>query len=180
MIIEYILIAIIIAFIRKGSLGKLSDTDIKLWYLFIISVLIQVATMYFFSRSDLVNKTYPVWIIGSYIILLYGIWFNRSLPGFKLMGVGTFMNFLVITGNGGRMPVSTEALEMIGLSSLIPELAEGVTKHQIVTEETVLWFLADVIPMNFPYVLDQMVISLGDIAITLGISWFFYIRMTSK
>jgi hypothetical protein len=174
MVIEYILIVIVIALIRKGSLKQLTDTDIKLWYVFIFSLLIQVSAMYFYSRSPFVNQTYPIWIIGSYIILLCGIGYNLSLAGFKLFGLGTFLNFLVITANGGRMPVSAEALEVIGLSTYIPELMKGVTKHQLVTSETHVWFLADIIPLGPPFAMNSSVISVGDIFITLGLSWFIY------
>lgn len=133
--------------------------------------------MYFYHRSAFIEMIYPLLIVGSYFILIYGIWKNHELPGFKLFGFGTLLNLIVIIVNGGRMPVSTEALKSSGLASYIPRLMEGTTKHQIVTNETNLWFLADIIPLRPPFVFSSSVISMGDIAITLGIAWFIYKRM---
>jgi hypothetical protein len=178
MVFEYLVIAILIALARKGSISKLSDTNIKLWYLFIASFLVQGLAMYFYHRSSFIDNIYPLLIICSYLIILFAIWSNRTLTGFKFFGLGTFLNFLVIAVNGGRMPVSTDALESIGLSSYIPGLVEGVTKHQIITDETLLWFLADVIPMQPPFTLGSSVISVGDIFITLGVGWFIYKGMS--
>jgi hypothetical protein len=178
MVFEYLVIAIFIGFARKGSITKLSETNIKLWYLFVASFLIQGLSMYFYQSSSFIASIYPVLIIGSYLLIMYAIWSNRSLNGFKFFGLGTFLNFLVIAVNGGRMPVSTEALESVGLSTYIPKLLEGVTKHQIITNETRLWFLADVIPIQPPLALGSSVISVGDIFITLGVAWFIYKGMS--
>jgi hypothetical protein len=180
MVFEYLVIAIFIGIARKGSVKKLSDTNIKLWYLFIASFLLQGISMYFYHRSSFIDSTYPLLIIGSYLMIMYAIWSNRSLNGFIFFGLGTFLNFLVISVNGGRMPVSTEALESIGLSEYIPKLIEGVTKHQIITDETHLSFLADVIPIQPPLAFSSSVISVGDIFITLGVAWFIYKGMVRE
>jgi hypothetical protein len=178
MVFEYLVIAILIGFARKGSIKKLSDTNIRMWYLFIASFLVQGISMYLYHHGSFIDNIYPLLIIGSYLTIIYAIWCNRNLAGFKLFGLGTFLNFLVIATNGGRMPVSTNALDVIGLSAYISKLTEGVTKHQIITNETHLWFLADVIPIQPPLALGSSVISVGDIFITLGVAWFIYRGMS--
>lgn len=180
MIIEYALIAVVLAFIRKGSIKRLSETEIKLWYLIVASFLIQLVAIYFYSKSNFFQDTYPLWIIGSYLILMYGIWYNHRLPGFKIFGLGTTFNFLVIAANGGRMPISPKTLEMAGESSKIPIVMEGVEKHQLLTETTHLPYLADVILLTPPFVYKAMIISAGDIVITMGVSWFFYRSMVHQ
>ncbi|MHB1405120.1 MAG: DUF5317 domain-containing protein [Desulfitobacteriaceae bacterium] len=178
MIYEVLLLVVLVALIRKGSFQRLSNTDIKKPYLMITSLLVQLAVMYLYDRSQFIGQTFSIWIILSYLLLAYGSWCNRNLPGFKLFGIGMFLNFLVIAANGGRMPVSINALEWAGLSWYIPALIEGITKHQPLTDAAYLSFLADIIPLRPPFVFSSMVVSAGDIAVTLGISRFFYIRMT--
>src|SRR5690242_18702582 len=44
-------------------------------------------------------------VIASYAGLLFITWINRRLPGVPLVIVGIALNFLVITANGGAMPI---------------------------------------------------------------------------
>lgn len=180
MIYEILLLVVLIAFWKKGSLIRLAQTEIRQPFWFIQSLLLQLAAMFFYSRSVWMAETFPYWITVSYTMLGYACWRNRKLPGFTWFGVGMILNFLVITVNGGRMPVSVDALQWAGLSSYIPLLEEGLTKHQLMTEQTHLIFLADIVPLRPPFVFSSMVVSIGDIAVTWGISRFVYKRMTEK
>jgi len=178
MIYEILLLVVLIAFWKKGSLIRLAQTEIQLSYLIITSLLLQLAAMLLYDRSAWMAETFPYWITVSYTILAYACWRNRKLPGFLWFGIGMLLNFLVITVNGGRMPVSVDALQWAGLSSYIPLLEEGLTKHQLMTANTHLIFLADVIPIRPPFAFSSMVVSIGDIAATWGISRFMFKKMT--
>jgi len=72
--------------------------------------------------------------------------------------MGILMNFTVIALNGG-MPVLTEAVVIAGGAS---ELALS-GRYVLLTEETVIPFFADVIP------LPGAVLSLGDVFLAIGI-----------
>lgn len=174
MIYEFLIPVIIIAFLKKGSLRRLSETEIRKQWMIISGLLLQLIVMFLYHRVSLINRSFAFWVVVSYLMLIYGCWCNRHIPGIKLFILGTLLNFLVIIANGGRMPVSLDALEWAGLSSYIPVVVEGVTKHQPLTESTLLPYLADVIPLRPPFVFSSMVVSFGDIAVTLGVSWFIY------
>lgn len=174
MVYEFLIPVVMIAYLKKGSLQRLSETEIRKQWVFLSGLLIQLIVMFFYPRVWFINSSFAFWIAVSYLILIYGSWCNRHLPGIKLFILGTSLNFLVIITNGGRMPVSLIALERADLSSYIPLVVEGVTKHQPLTKFTFLPFLADVLPLRPPLVFSSMVVSPGDIAVTLGISWFIY------
>ncbi|GAV21491.1 DUF5317 domain-containing protein [Carboxydothermus pertinax] len=180
MIYEFLIPVIIIAFLKKGSLRHLSETEIRKQWVILSGFLLQLIAMFLYHRVSFINQSFAFWVVVSYLMLIYGCWCNRHLPGIKLFILGTLLNFLVIIANGGRMPVSLDALEWAGLSSYIPLVVEGVTKHQPLTESTLLPYLADVIPLRPPFVFSSMVVSPGDIAVTLGISWFIYKGMVKK
>lgn len=178
MIYEILLLVILVALLKRGSFRRLTQTEIRLQYLIIVSFLIQIAAMSLYQRSEWINQTFAIWILLSYSLLSYCCWQNRKLPGFLIFGIGMVLNFLVITANGGRMPVSIDALQWAGLSSYIPLLQEGITKHQPMTSATYLSYLGDIIPLRPPFVFSSMVVSIGDVAATWGISRFVYKRMT--
>ena len=101
----------------------------------------------------------PLWIgqaliIGSIVILLVFAYVNRTLPGFSLLAAGIAANALAMAANGGRMPVSPDALLRAGLDSLaqLPQgsLLEGSKDILLRPEDAHLWWLGDVIPIPPP------------------------------
>lgn len=180
MIIEYLVVAILLGWATKGSLAQLTETDIKLWYFFIIGFLLQISSILFypiFVDSSLVNDLYYITIFLSYTLILLAAWKNRHLSGIVIYGIGALLNSIVILSNGGRMPVSAEGLQQVGKGDQIASFEIGRMKHQLLTEDTHFTYLADVIPINIPFVFNPDVISIGDIFITLGIAWFIYSNM---
>jgi hypothetical protein len=98
---------------------------------------------------------------------------NRKNPGFLLILIGVFLNFLVMALNGGRMPVSLDAASVLD-PGYIEVLKESLyAKHTMLTSSTYLGFLGDVIPISDPYPRTQ-IISIGDIIMNIGI--FFFIQ----
>lgn len=94
----------------------------------------------------------------SHVALLGFILANRYLPGMALVFCGFALNALVIVANGA-MPVAPAALEAAGG---VAEVDPG--KHQLLTDDTALPWLADVIPM--PPI--RSVVSVGDIVLAAG------------
>ena len=109
---------------------------------------------------------YQVLIMSFYVITLVLIWINRNLPGMKLALIGLILNFLVMAVNGGRMPVSEWATVVSGQSEYLPDLIAGVgSRHVLLTDQTNLKFLGDVIPLPPPYPRSR-VLSLGAVSYT--------------
>jgi hypothetical protein len=111
-------------------------------------------------------------LITSQAALLVFAWVNRRQPGFWALSLGLALNFLVITLNGGWMPISPETL-MRRSPDAPPgswEIGErlGVGKDKVLPEaETTLWLLSDrfTTPAQFPY---HVAFSLGDVWIAIG------------
>jgi hypothetical protein len=120
----------------------------------------------------------PTWLasaslIGSQILLLIFVWFNRSIPGLWLLGVGLVMNLLVIAANGGLMPVSPATIEHLHPHISPDALQVGerfVYSRNILlpAAETHLWWLSDrlLLPSNFPF--SHAAYSIGDLLIASG------------
>jgi len=98
-------------------------------------------------------------------LIAFGLWRNRFLRGLWVVTLGYAMNTLAILANGGKMPVTAEALEAAGLAAAIPILERGGDAlHVVVGPGTRLVWLSDIIPLS------GSVISVGDILITIGLA----------
>lgn len=178
MIFELLILALIIGYVQKGSLKNLlNNTKLEKSYLFFVSFGIQILVMFLHERFVFIHESFEVLLILTYLILVYGCWVNRHIPGFTIFGIGMFLNCLVITLNGGRMPVSETALEFAGLAEYITKVDDGVSKHQLMTDSTYLAFLGDFIPLKPPYAFNRIIISIGDVIMTLGIAKFLITQM---
>jgi hypothetical protein len=117
-------------------------------------------------------------LIGSQLLLLLFAWINRSHTGFLALGIGVGLNLLVISLNGGLMPISPETL-----GALYPVLPEGwnevgarlgSNKNILLPESTTqLAILSDrfLLPAWFP---NRVAFSLGDLFIALGAFRFLW------
>ena len=88
------------------------------------------------------------------------IWFNRHLPFSWVIALGCFLNALVILLNKGSMPLA-EIGPYVGKSEFANEylLSGKLPVYHIINENTLLWFLGDVIWVPF----FRIFISIGDI-----------------
>lgn len=114
-------------------------------------------------------------LIGSQLILLAFLWLNRHHGGVWILGVGVALNLLVISLNGGLMPISPETLR-----DLFPSVPmgnwqigsrPGRSKNIILPfEDTRLAWLSDsiLLPDWFPW---TRALSPGDLVIVLGVIW---------
>jgi hypothetical protein len=88
---------------------------------------------------------------------------NRHLPGVFWIALGLFANILVISLNGGFMPVSLAAREIAGLPALTARQNNVVP----MTDTTLLPWLGDILPLP-AFVPFANVFSLGDVLIAIG------------
>ena len=86
--------------------------------------------------------------------------------GTLLVGIGWALNCAVIAANGA-MPVSATALEHAGRDRVLEE--EGIVKHELISDDTRLRLLGDVIPIPQP---GGVVLSIGDVVFLVGIAVF--------
>lgn len=165
--ILFVIVSLIVALLRGGSLLRLSQLHIRHAYLIFLGFALQLLVF-----SPLGARWEP-WMgylyLASLALLLLAVALNRDLPGIRLLGFGLFLNLLVIAANGGLMPTSLEAAHRAGLFDMIATL-ETTGRHRHVTlmdEGTRLWFLGDTIVLAYPLPWAQ-VFSPGDILVALG------------
>jgi hypothetical protein len=173
MVFDGILISFIVGLLRKGNLRAFSQLNLKWGWIFPLLLVVQLAVFTFQNDSEFLGQLSGSIYIAVYIIGLIFLFLNRRNPGFILIFIGVFLNFIVMVLNGGRMPVSVEAAAVLD-PGYIQALKESLyAKHAMLTSTTHLGFLGDVIPISDPYPRTQ-IISIGDIIMNIGI--FFFIQ----
>ena len=114
-------------------------------------------------------------LVGSQLVLLVFCWFNRHIPGIGLLAIGLLLNFLVITANGGFMPISPQTASHLIPATLVQTLKIG--EHfgygkdiLLLPENTRLVWFSDrfVTPA---WLIQPVAFSLGDILVSLGVFW---------
>ncbi len=109
---------------------------------------------------------------ASFLLVAIVLWLNRARPGLLLVMVGVISNGIAVVVNGGWMPVFLPALEVAGLS----QADLSPTYHVALPQELGLSFLlhagplGDIIPFAAPILAN--VVSIGDVAISIGLGWF--------
>lgn len=163
----FAIVSLIVAFLRGGSLLRLGQLHIRHAYLILLGLALQ---LFIFSPLGARWESWMGYLyLASLTLLLLAVALNRDLPGIGLLGLGLFLNLLVIAANGGLMPVSVQAARRARLFDMIATLqATGRHRHMVLMDEgTKFWFLGDTIVLGYPLPSAQ-VFSPGDILVALG------------
>ncbi|WP_377887652.1 DUF5317 domain-containing protein [Alkalihalobacillus sp. R86527] len=172
MVFDGIILAILIGFLRKGSLKGFAYLSFRAGWIFPLLLLIEIGIFTYQSSYAWIGEYSGLVFMLIYAVGMMFLWLNRKMNvGIPILLLGVFLNFIVMALNGGRMPVSLEAATILdpAYANAIQDGLYG--KHAVLTESTVLGFLGDVIPITDPYPKDQ-VISIGDIVMNIGIFIF--------
>jgi hypothetical protein len=171
MVFDGIILSLIVGFLRKGNLKALSQLKLKWGWVFPLLLVVQVVIFSFQNDIQMIGQASGYLYMVVYILGLIFLYMNRKQKGFILILIGVFLNFLVMSVNGGRMPVSLEAGAVLDPGYLEVLKEELYAKHTVLTESTRLGFLGDIIPLTDPYPRTQ-IISIGDIVMNIGIFLF--------
>ncbi|WP_223592284.1 DUF5317 domain-containing protein [Neobacillus bataviensis] len=176
MVFDGIFLSFVIGFFRKGNLRGLAQLNLKWGWMFPLLLVIELVIFTFQNDYKFLGELSGYIYMAIYVLGLIFLFLNRKNPGFLLILIGVFLNFLVMVINGGRMPVSLEAASILD-PSYMDALKEGLAaKHQILTQSTYLGFLGDIIPLSKPYPRTQ-IISIGDVVMNIGIFLFIQYLM---
>jgi hypothetical protein len=110
-----------------------------------------------------------------FALLFLCFWFNKKYIGLWFIGIGASLNALVMIINGGRMPVSLEAMQKAGIQVATDMVLSGAdNKHIVLSDTTRLGFLADIIYLPGILGWGIGVLSIGDIIVALGLFIFVF------
>lgn len=176
MVFDGIIVSFIVGFLRKGNLRALAQLKLKWGWIFPLLLAVQLAVFTLQNDSKFLGQISGYIYILVYVLGLLFLYMNRKNPGFLLILIGVFLNFLVMVLNGGRMPVSLEAASILEPGYLDVLKEQLYAKHTALTESTKLGLLGDVIPVTDPYPRTQ-IISIGDIIMNIGAFLFIQFLM---
>lgn len=173
MIVYAGVLAVIVALIRRGSFRNLANLEIRqMWLVFVPPALIIFFALARKAGIEGFVLAASGWLhIISYTCLLILVWLNRKLAGAAFLAIGLVLNMTVLLANGGRMPVSYHAAEKAGTKQelLLVLREDKMTRHKLMTKDTRLNFLGDIIPVYTPRSVDPEVSSVGDVALAVGV-----------
>jgi hypothetical protein len=156
---------------------RLKIPDLRLVWLVPVAFLPQWLAFHLPATHGMIdNRLAAAALVSSQAALLAFAWFNRNQPGFWALGIGLALNLLVISFNGGLMPVNSDLVPVL-LPDAPPEAwsaGDRVGRSVILpASDTRLWWLSDhiLLPAWFPV---RKALSPGDVFIAGGAFWAFW------
>lgn len=177
MLIVAIVLSLALGLAARGDMLNLARIRLRWVAAIFVALVIRFATEAAIGAGvGLVNDLrLPLYAVA-YLLLLAGLWANRSQPGLSLAFVGILANTVAILVNGGYMPIWQPSLLAAGFS---PSDVSPTGFHVLVTstqfETTFLSraaLLGDLIPIPLPLITN--VISLGDLFLSAGLAFFLF------
>jgi hypothetical protein len=143
-----------------------------LWLVFVAFVP-QYAAIHLL-RDGILSGAAALCLIISQLLFFCFALLNRDHQGMQILMVGTLLNFMVMAGNGGFMPISPQTAGRLIPQNILSDISLGSRfggkDILLLPEHTRLEWLADrfLPPAWLPY---QVAFSLGDIFIAIGVFW---------
>ena len=156
-----VVFAVLLGYVLGGRLRRFENLRINRWGLAIggaaLTAVVNFApALTIAGIPDTVVG--PVLLALSYFLLAVFLISNRWIPGGYVMIVGLLLNLVVVVANGA-MPVRADAITTSGGDPAVLQDAT-VGKHHLMSDDDVLWHLADVIGVPEPI---GVVLSPGDV-----------------
>lgn len=166
-----IVFAMAVSWLRGGRLRDVVSLDFSRGWIVLVALAVQVVALSVLgSESPYFSALYILSFLGLFVFFA----FNLKLPWIWLISIGVALNFLVITVNGGFMPVD------ISLMVQAPMTPEALGHARPITDATLLTFLGDVIPVRIGIPGFNGLISAGDIVLAFGAALFIQWGMLSS
>ena len=181
MLLDAAVLAVVIGLLVGGRLTRLPELNLKAVWVFVAAAVLQIGLLASAAKGLALPKGIaPALYVASFAMVLVALWLNKRLPGVWLVLLGVLMNFAVIAGNGGSMPVDRALAIQAGDEKLVAMLdSPDYAGHKPATERTRLRQLGDVLPL--PMLIPRPRFfspgSIGDVLITVGACWLILAGM---
>lgn len=149
--------------------------DLRHHWLVFLAFLPQFAILYIPAlREQVPDRWAGIFLTASQAFLLGFAWLNRKLPGMMVLLVGAALNFLVMTANGGFMPINPQTASRLVPQEVLEEIPIGsrfgLKDILLDPQDTRFEILADrfLPPAWSSY---QVAFSLGDVFLAVGVFW---------
>jgi hypothetical protein len=168
LILIVLVLAFVVGLVLGGSFRSWERMQLHWWGLAILGVALQAVPV----PEGWASRDTIGWAMLDLALLAF-VAVNRRVPGAALMAAGLILNLAVVAPNQG-MPVSSWAVREAAGGAEISQvrLPQDSAKHHVATEDDVLRFLGDVIPIPPPF---RVVLSIGDVLLYAGVAWFVVI-----
>ena len=153
-----------IGWVRRGRLSGLADFPFRAIPVLGIAVLLVLL-----ARAPGIPPSAGRALVGAgYVLALATLWLNRGHPWILVVLLGTVLNTAAIIANGGRMPVSRDALSHIAHPLVLAFHPEGDPRHVLAGPGSPLSFLGDVMALEIAGI--GVIVSAGDLLMAVGIA----------
>lgn len=175
MILLGIVVGLAVGLALGGRLESLVNVRLRFALLIVVAVFARFGTQIALERGVTVADTLRLPLFATaFAVLATALWLNRRHAGLALAAAGVAMNGIAMTLNGGFMPVYDGALAEAGLTAA--DLSPSF--HVLLPMDVDLSLLlrggplGDILPFPVPFL--RNVVSLGDVAISIGLGLFVF------
>lgn len=180
MIFEAIVIGIIIGTIRKGKLSRLEYLRINFSPLIILALISYVSIIVMNLGSlDFNSNLYNVFLVLTYSLIIIVLTFNLDKKFVFLPLIGVMMNFICMCVNSFKIPVKSDIILSLYGEEMNSLLLANNIKFFIPAENANLNALGKLFSIGDYYLYD-VILSIGDIIIFVGIILIIQELMTDK
>ncbi len=172
-------VGLVVGLVAGGRLDAFLGVRLRFLALLVAALVLRFGTSWLIeSGVELVDALRLPLYATSFTLVALVLWLNRAQPGLLLVMVGVMANGFAVVVNAGWMPDYPPALEAAGLS--VADLSPAGFFTALPMELGAGFLLqagpfGDVVPLPIPWF--RNVISLGDIAISIGLGWFVLATM---
>jgi len=169
-LIPLLLAAIIVIIFFGGRPANLIECQFKHPWLVLVAVVIKVISISgLYNFVGLAESINPFLRILSLSLVIVFALLNITYRGVPIVGIGLLLNTIVISVNGGNMPINEDYAHLVFTASELGKLKNGLPVDSFIlsSPDTKLSFLGDVLSIPWGGPLLKL-FSIGDIVITLG------------
>jgi DHA3 family macrolide efflux protein-like MFS transporter len=176
------LVGLVVGIAAGGRLDSFLSVRLRFLALLVAALVLRFGTAWLIeSGAEIVDALRLPLYATAFALVAVVLWLNRTQPGLLLVMVGVMANGLAVVVNAGWMPYYPPALEAAGLT--VADLSPASFFTALPMDIGAGFLLqagpfGDVVPLPVPYL--RNVISLGDIAISIGLGWFVLATMLRR